>query len=527
MEAHSMKVPQAAPDPVGAYPAAIADMIAVLRDEPKDAPEEFIGRARETRTIMRAIHGSIPTKRRETLDPTDVSHQPAVLQMITGGPGAGKTSLLKAIEARCRHHNCRVIRLRDEELENPETLTNAIRKKCHWWGRDTLTTLGRELANTTAAATDAVGGGWVRRLVRVLGGGKVEPGSDLEADSIRPARAVLECWQRDAPADPTDVLRLLSTLGPTIITIDEAHQLDPYLNTDRTATARTVIRTLATPEARHEAGVKNCVMVVAGLNDLHPTITELGTFRQMPLQLGAFCEADVRTVLEHWIDRAHAPAEATERAKAAWVPILATGFGQWPHHTVGAGMGACTILQVDSTGATTNEWGIRAVCEIAENYRKRLYGYVSTMAQQEDNPLEVVLAVAHAMQQVHGTANAEEIQLLTARVLEEHRQELAAAQPTADKPASIPDFERSVQLLLRTGILEYADIDGTATMPSRLRISVPSLGDHLRGLPMRTEGPATKALRETTLTPATVPTLDGLGDPDNKPPGNPDSDKSD
>lgn len=475
-----------------AYPQAVREIIAEMDDEPKDRPKQFIGRRTEVDRIMRTVHSSIPTKRRQGVPRRKIGFQEAVLRIITGGPGAGKTSLLKEVEAKCRHHKCRVIRLHVEDLASPENLTNAIRKACHWRGKETLQTLGREVASTTATATDSIIGGWIRFGAQLAGLLVADTTQELDAETIEPARAVLRCWQGDEPANPQDVLVLLSRLGPTVITMDEAHLLDRYLSEDSSATAPTVIRTLATPEARADAKVGRCIMIVAGLNDLHPTITRLGTFRQNPLQLGAFTGTDTEEVIASWIDRATADSAVKEQAKQHWLPVLSVEFGQWPHHAIGAGMGARAVLDTGGPEAVMTEWGIAAVREVAENYRRRLYGYVAGLAQDEGVPLDPAMAVALSLPDGGGNVSIRRVLMLTGLALKFEQEDRDATGQTA----KLPTPEDAVKRMMRAGILEYADIDGTDRMPSHLRMAIPSLGAYLRAVPRDRNSPAERAVAE-------------------------------
>lgn len=455
----------------------------------KDTPVLFAGRKSEL-----AAAGDMMA--RTVAAGSDSKGAPPAL-VIQNAPGAGKTSLVRAVEEQLQGDGYAVVHLAPADIGSSQAMVSRIRSQEPWKSDSWLDQLEGALTDGLVNTDDAVAKGIAKTATKF--------GIPVDADHLEPMRIALQAMRERQPAPPSDVLRLLphASAKATLVRIDEAQLMSGHLDTDRQAHAEEIIRSLTTANGRHDAGISHVNAIFAGLGDTHTVLRKLGSLRLHTMPLGPLDPEAQELVLVDAIGRVCGGDEDRTRALfMAWGPPLIEEFGEWAHHLQSAAQAAGAVIAASGNQDPLANWGLPAVRALATRFRRQLYVEITQAVADYDIPERLMVDVARALRDRGNAMGRDEVDDALGRAIRDERER--------NPESAIPGLAEARRLLHRAGMLETISApqeDGTER--DITRIAIPSLINHI--VAPGDGGPREQSQKTEQLEPAPerVPTRKG------------------
>lgn len=455
-------------DPVlDTAPLEVRKLLLTKRESGKGPPTTLIGRTVDMNRILEHVNA--------TLDDAHPDARPPGMT-IRAAPGAGKTSLIQHAQARLRADGIGALELPTRAFENAATFSEAVRKLPPWNQIEADKGLLQSLADGSASIADALISAYATVRMQVVVG-------EIEPLMIQPVRAVLQAWRDGQVPEMPDVLHLLNQTAKKgmFVFVDEAQRIREIAGAQpRDSFAADAIGRLADPGVRGPAGMDHVNIVLAGLNDLKPTMESLGTYRMNHERLQALRPEAVQELIESNIDQANVSGTTRALAKQGWTQMLMDSFGDWTHHARSAATAARELLDVADRHALDEPWGDIALRYLSERYRNTLYSIIIGNARKAGVSKNVRNAVAEAIRRNGGEVDSRKLTSLVGWTIQ---REGARDPAPPDREQLQAATASAMRELLRSGVLEEISEDEHPAGAEVHRFGVPSLARYLTKTP--------------------------------------------
>lgn len=378
--------------------------------------------------------------------------------LVTGAPGAGKTTLHSEAARLWGAAGVAVLRLEASDFRSQHDLVTAIAKqdlveKAKAAQARTVNSRLKKLARPAGKVTD---------LALQAGTNLLLLAADvpIPVPNIKLAEKLAKRLSKEQIDESAiGVLEKFDEMFPRgwVIMIDEVQQLADYVNDE---TAMAIIQTLVEPEKRFQKGLRYGNIWMTGLTDSVQALQKHHVSRYEHTSLGGLSLTAATQIIEHHIT-VNTDGRTAQQLSAVWAPSLAKKYHVWAHHTIGAALSAGWMAKHKPHNPKALTW----VEARAEQHCEQLYdGRLLDLTE-----LELVDETVLSVRAVQLEKGSLEISTLRALIHQLRKRMYGSAEPKiATKDV--------IDALVHTGVIERKLRHVTVPIPSFSKFLQKKLG---------------------------------------------------